>query len=117
MVAKAQAEIDAVVGVGRLPTTADRPLLPYIEAMMKETMRWNPVTPLALPHAVAKDDEYEGYFFKKGTVFMVNGWCVSTIYLEYFRRLTIAFGICFLGLFFTTQKHTRSLKSSSRSGS
>jgi len=43
---KAQAEIDKAIGSSRLPTFEDRPLTPYIEAMLLETMRWAPVTPL-----------------------------------------------------------------------
>jgi cytochrome P450 len=43
---KAQAEIDAVVGKDRLPTFGDRDALPYIEAIICETMRWNPPVPL-----------------------------------------------------------------------
>jgi cytochrome P450 len=41
----AQAELDAVVGNERLPSVADRPSLPYINAMMKEVLRWAPVAP------------------------------------------------------------------------
>ena len=43
---KAQAEIDAVVGPVRLPEFEDRPSLPYINAVIKELMRWNLVLPL-----------------------------------------------------------------------
>jgi hypothetical protein len=43
---KAQAEIDIVVGCERLPTFKDRPRLPYINALIKEVLRWNSVTPL-----------------------------------------------------------------------
>ena len=43
---KAQAEIDAVVGSNRLPDFHDRPSLPYINAVVKESTRWNLVTPL-----------------------------------------------------------------------
>ena len=43
---KAQAEIDAVVGPDRLPEFEDRPSLPYINAVIKESMRWKLVTPL-----------------------------------------------------------------------
>jgi len=43
---KAQLEIDVVVGGGRLPTFADAPKLPYLRAMVKEVLRWRPVTPL-----------------------------------------------------------------------
>ena len=43
---KAQAEIDAVVGPNRLPDFQDRPSLPYINAVLKESLRWNLVAPL-----------------------------------------------------------------------
>jgi hypothetical protein len=43
---RAQAELDVVVGRDRLPTFDDRPRLPYIEALCKELMRWQMVTPL-----------------------------------------------------------------------
>jgi cytochrome P450 len=46
---KAQAEIDAVVGPDRLPEFEDRPSLPYINAVIKELLRWNLVTPLGEP--------------------------------------------------------------------
>ncbi|TDL27710.1 cytochrome P450 [Rickenella mellea] len=58
---KAQAEIDSVIGNEKLPGFVDRPELPYIEAMCKETLRWNCVLPGALTHAVNTYDEYEGY--------------------------------------------------------
>ena len=43
---KAQAEIDAVVGNDRLPTMEDRPLLPYLDAIFRETLRYSPIAPL-----------------------------------------------------------------------
>ena len=46
---KAQAEIDIVVGTNRLPDFEDRPSLPYINAIIKELMRWHSVLPLGEP--------------------------------------------------------------------
>ena len=43
---KAQEELRQVVGTDRLPTLNDRNRLPYIEAVLKELLRWMPVTPL-----------------------------------------------------------------------
>ena len=43
---KAQAQIDDVVGKDRLPTMDDRPLLPFIDAILRETLRYSPVAPL-----------------------------------------------------------------------
>lgn len=45
---KAQAEIDAVVGSGRLPTFADQPHLPYVNALVTEVLRWNSVVPVSM---------------------------------------------------------------------
>ena len=42
---KAQAEIDAVIGPDRLPDFQDRSSLPYINAVVKESSRWNLVLP------------------------------------------------------------------------
>lgn len=42
---KAWEELDRVVGNGRLPEFADRPNLPYVEAICLETFRWFPVVP------------------------------------------------------------------------
>jgi cytochrome P450 len=44
---KAQLEIDNVVGTSRLPTFEDRPLLPYIDAVMNECLRWGAPVPLS----------------------------------------------------------------------
>jgi cytochrome P450 len=45
---KAHAEIDRVVGKDRLPDFNDRPSLPYVEAIMRETFRWHPAIPFGL---------------------------------------------------------------------
>jgi cytochrome P450 len=42
---RAQAELDSVIGRERLPTFDDRPRLPFIEAVCKECLRWQPVVP------------------------------------------------------------------------
>ncbi|KAG9234092.1 cytochrome P450 [Amylocarpus encephaloides] len=73
---KAHAEIDAVVGVDRLPTFADRPNLPFVEKVLQELFRWHSSVPLSncadvldildIPHIVTEDDEYKGYLIPKG---------------------------------------------------
>ena len=42
----AQAELDNVIGCERLPCISDRAQLPYIDAIVKEVLRWAPVAPL-----------------------------------------------------------------------
>ena len=46
---RAQAEIDLVIGRNWLPTFEDRASLPYIDATLRETLRWEPVVPLGNP--------------------------------------------------------------------
>ncbi len=48
VVKKAQMEIDSVVGTDRLPNFEDRSRLPYINAIVQETMRWHPITPMGM---------------------------------------------------------------------
>jgi cytochrome P450 len=70
----AQAELDAVVGRSRVPTLSDVPNLPYIQAMVKEVLRWRPPLPFALPHRTTEDDWYNGMFIPKGTICLPNLW-------------------------------------------
>lgn len=46
---KAQKEIDTVIGNDRLPGFSDREHLPYVNALMTETLRWNSVAPTGSP--------------------------------------------------------------------
>ena len=71
---KAQEELDRIIGPGRIPTCADRENLPYIDAMVKEVLRWHPVAPMGLPHTSTKDDLCEGYFIPKDSILLGNDW-------------------------------------------
>lgn len=71
---KAQEEIERVVGHNQLPTVADRANLPYINAMVKEVLRWHPVAPMGIPHMSTADDTYDKYFIPKGSLVLPNIW-------------------------------------------
>jgi cytochrome P450 len=45
---KAQMEIDNIIGLDRLPDFGDETSLPYVSALVKEVMRWHPVTPIGM---------------------------------------------------------------------
>ncbi|ORY18569.1 cytochrome P450 [Clohesyomyces aquaticus] len=71
---RAQDELDRVIGNSRLPVSADRAQLPYIEAIMKETHRWHPVLPMGVPHSSIAEDTCRGYRIPKGAMLLPNTW-------------------------------------------
>ncbi|KAI0643184.1 cytochrome P450 [Trametes meyenii] len=73
---KAQAELDTVVGRDRLPDHSDREALVYVNAVIKESLRWHVVVPLCLPHRTIEDNIFEGYFIPAGTMLIPNTWAM-----------------------------------------
>ncbi|KAF9456706.1 cytochrome P450 [Collybia nuda] len=70
--ARAQQEIESVVGPDRLPEFEDRPSLPYVECLMQEAFRWNSAVPTGIPHRSLEDDIYNGMFIPKGSIIIPN---------------------------------------------
>ncbi|KAG8738002.1 hypothetical protein FRC10_007416 [Ceratobasidium sp. 414] len=66
--AKAQEEVDRVIGTQRLPTMEDRARLPYVGRLVQEVLRWRPIAPLGVPHACFQGDVYKGYRIPKGAI-------------------------------------------------
>ena len=71
-----QDEVDSVVGDERLPDFDDIPRLPKVRAVIKEVLRWRPVTAGGVPHELIKDDVYNGLFFPEGTNVHANQWAI-----------------------------------------
>jgi len=76
---RAQAELDSILGpptsdTFRLPTFFDRPNLPYIEAILKESLRWVTAVPTGVPHATTEEDVYRGWRIPKGSIVIANAW-------------------------------------------
>ncbi|KAJ3495243.1 hypothetical protein NLG97_g3532 [Lecanicillium saksenae] len=71
---KAQKEIDTVVGLDRLPGLQDRDQLPYVSAIVKEALRWFPVTPMGVPHSTDDDIHYREYIIPKGSIILFSTW-------------------------------------------
>ncbi|KAF8135085.1 cytochrome P450 [Boletus edulis] len=71
---RAQALLDKVVGRDRLPTLNDRASLQYIDAMLREALRWGSLVPMCVPHRVTQDDVFERSLIPKGAVIIPNLW-------------------------------------------
>ncbi|KAJ7241848.1 cytochrome P450 [Mycena rebaudengoi] len=71
----AQKALDVSLG-GRLPDFSDYGHTPYIEALINEVLRWNPVAPVGIFHATSQDDAYRRYVIPKGSVVVPNIWAV-----------------------------------------
>ncbi|KAJ5766286.1 uncharacterized protein N7511_003902 [Penicillium nucicola] len=75
--AKAQDELDQVVGSDRLPTHNDLARLPYTHAVVMETLRWRPLIPAGFPHATLADDEFMGYRIPCNATIILNNWSLD----------------------------------------
>ncbi|RZC50225.1 hypothetical protein C5167_018657 [Papaver somniferum] len=71
---KVGAEITQVVGHKRSFEESDIDNLPYLRAVIKETLRLHPPIPLLVPRSVIKDTELMGYIIPQGTQVFVNVW-------------------------------------------
>jgi cytochrome P450 len=61
-----------VVGSDRRSDIGDMGNLPYVNVVIYEILRWRPITPLGIPHAVTQDDEYTGFHIPRGTMLLAN---------------------------------------------
>ncbi|KAF7010710.1 hypothetical protein CFC21_025089 [Triticum aestivum] len=74
---KATEELDRVVGRERWVTEDDIPNLPYVEAIVKETMRLHPVAPMLAPRLSREDASVGGYNIPVGTRVLINVWSIG----------------------------------------
>ena len=77
VLAKLRAELDQVVGLERCVNHLDIPHLPYLEAVVKETLRMHPAVPLLVPHMPSEMCRVGGYTIPKGARIFVNAWAIG----------------------------------------
>ncbi|XP_065857186.1 iridoid oxidase-like [Euphorbia lathyris] len=65
-------ELDRVVGERRKFGEDDWDELPYLHAVIKESMRLHPILPLLIPRKSLEDSNFMGYFIPKDTQVFVN---------------------------------------------
>lgn len=77
VLSKVREEIDRVVGQDRKVEESDMDNLPYLQAVVKETLRLHPALPLLLPRNTMEDTNYMGYLIPKDTQVFVNAWAIG----------------------------------------
>lgn len=77
IMAKAKQELAETIGLGRSVEEKDILKLPYLQSVLKETMRLHPTAPLLLPHCTETNVEICGYTIPKHTQVFVNAWAIA----------------------------------------
>lgn len=73
---KLKAELDEVVGKDNILEEAHLANLPYMTAVLKETLRLHPAVPLLAPRKVEADVKLSNYIVPKGYDLLVNVWAI-----------------------------------------
>ncbi|TBU41989.1 cytochrome P450 [Dichomitus squalens] len=79
---RAQAELDSIVGNEKLTTFADRSSLPYVNAVLKEDMRWQAITPIGVGHRSVAD-VYAGLLIPGDSLLIPNIWAMCPDEADY----------------------------------
>ncbi|KAL0395276.1 UNVERIFIED_CONTAM: Trimethyltridecatetraene synthase [Sesamum latifolium] len=71
---KAKEELDRVIERDKWVEEKDHFQLPYIDAIIMESMRLHPLATLLAPHYAMEDCKIAGYDVAKGTTVIINTW-------------------------------------------
>ncbi|CAI8602340.1 unnamed protein product [Vicia faba] len=74
---KAKEELEQVIGIGNTIDESDITKLPYLQAIVKETLRLHPSAPLLLPRKARIDVKICGYTIPQGSQILVNEWAMG----------------------------------------
>ncbi|KAL3749301.1 hypothetical protein ACJRO7_010414 [Eucalyptus globulus] len=74
---KVKYEIDQVVGLTRKLEENDTEKMPFLQAVVKETLRLHPPLPLLIPRNALKETNFMGFDIPKDTQVFVNAWGIG----------------------------------------
>ncbi|XP_065855061.1 iridoid oxidase-like [Euphorbia lathyris] len=70
-------ELNRVIGSKRKVEESDIDELPYLRAVIKESMRLHPVVPFLLPRNTTEETKFMRYVIPKDTQVFVNAWAIG----------------------------------------
>ena len=73
---KAREEVDTQIGQEQLVDESDASKLPYVQAVILETLRLNPASPLLVPHLTSDDCTISNYKIPRDTIVLFNAWAL-----------------------------------------
>ncbi|KAG5522984.1 hypothetical protein RHGRI_034955 [Rhododendron griersonianum] len=74
---KLQAEIQLIAQSNQPVIEDDLDQMPYLKAVIKETLRLHPPIPIIVPRESTKDVQVKGYDIAAGTRLLVNAWAIG----------------------------------------
>ncbi|XP_065855056.1 cytochrome P450 76A1-like [Euphorbia lathyris] len=74
---KAKAELSSIIAPNMKVEENDINTLPYLQSIIKETLRLHTPVPLLLPKKTREDTKFMGYDIPKNTQVFVNAWAIA----------------------------------------
>ena len=75
--ARAQDELEEVLGKDGLIQEVDISKFPFLQAIVKETLRLHPPAPFLVPHKAETEVEMCGFTVPKNAQILVNVWAMG----------------------------------------
>ncbi|KAG8486734.1 hypothetical protein CXB51_020246 [Gossypium anomalum] len=74
---EARRELKQIIGKGNLVEESNFTCLPYLQAIVKETLRLHPPAPFLIPRKAEADIEVHNFVVPKGAQVFINAWVIG----------------------------------------